>query len=124
MLVLDEINKVPHWAETVKTLWDRDRMEDRPLRVVLLGSAPICWHVQAEQGPEFTTGEKETEKWTLFLSRVARRTAIEVKSVQKKVSLPGMAAFSRAHGECEKVLIGGQGMSLEQFLLSDPTSFN
>lgn len=39
--VLDEVQKIPGWAETVKRLWDEDTRRKRPLRVVLLGSAPL-----------------------------------------------------------------------------------
>ena len=41
VLVLDEIQNVPQWSSVVKGLWDRDRFEDRPLHVVILGSAPM-----------------------------------------------------------------------------------
>jgi predicted AAA+ superfamily ATPase len=41
VLVLDEIQKVAGWSETVKRLWDEDSAARRPLRVVLLGSAPL-----------------------------------------------------------------------------------
>lgn len=41
VLVFDEIQKIPNWSETVKGLWDADRWDDCPLRVVLLGSAPL-----------------------------------------------------------------------------------
>jgi hypothetical protein len=41
MLVLDEIQKVPGWSEAVKRLWDEDTRRRVPLRVVLLGSAPL-----------------------------------------------------------------------------------
>ena len=41
VLVLDEIQKIPQWSETVKGLWDADRAVDRPLHVVILGSAPL-----------------------------------------------------------------------------------
>lgn len=41
VLVLDEIQKIPGWSETVKRLWDEDTRAERPLRVVLLGSAPL-----------------------------------------------------------------------------------
>ncbi len=41
VLVIDEIQKIPNWADTVKGLWDRDRRDGRPLHVVLLGSAPL-----------------------------------------------------------------------------------
>ena len=41
VLVLDEIQKIEGWSETVKGLWDADRLRDCPLHVVILGSAPL-----------------------------------------------------------------------------------
>ena len=41
ILVVDEAQKVPNWAETVKRLWDEDTRAVRQLKVVLLGSAPL-----------------------------------------------------------------------------------
>jgi predicted AAA+ superfamily ATPase len=41
LLVLDEVQKVPHWSDAVKRLWDADTRAKRPLKVVLLGSAPL-----------------------------------------------------------------------------------
>jgi len=41
VLVLDEIQKIPGWSETVKRLWDEDTRRRLPLKVVLLGSAPL-----------------------------------------------------------------------------------
>ena len=41
VLVLDEIQKIPAWSETVKRLWDEDTRKKRQLKVVLLGSAPL-----------------------------------------------------------------------------------
>lgn len=41
LLVLDEIQKVPQWSEYVKKLWDEDRTNQLPLRVLLLGSSPL-----------------------------------------------------------------------------------
>lgn len=41
VLALDEVQKVPGWSETVKRLWDEDTRHRLPLRVVLLGSAPL-----------------------------------------------------------------------------------
>src|SRR5690606_30587460 len=37
VLALDEIQKIPQWAETVKGLWDADRASGLNLHVVLLG---------------------------------------------------------------------------------------
>lgn len=41
VLVLDEIQKIPGWSETVKRLWDEDTRAKRALKVVVLGSAPL-----------------------------------------------------------------------------------
>lgn len=41
ILVLDEAQKVGRWSETVKRLWDEDAGSGLPLKVVLLGSAPV-----------------------------------------------------------------------------------
>lgn len=39
LLVVDEIQKISNWSETVKAEWDRDTREQRELIVVLLGSS-------------------------------------------------------------------------------------
>jgi len=39
VLFLDEIQLISGWSNIVKGLWDRDRRENYPLRVVILGSA-------------------------------------------------------------------------------------
>jgi predicted AAA+ superfamily ATPase len=41
VLVLDEIQKIQNWSETVKRLWDEDTRTKSPLKVVVLGSAPL-----------------------------------------------------------------------------------
>ena len=41
VLVLDEVQKIPQWSDTVKGLWDDDRVAGCPLHVVVLGSAPL-----------------------------------------------------------------------------------
>lgn len=41
ILVLDEVQKAVGWAESVKRLWDEDTRSKHPLKVVLLGSAPL-----------------------------------------------------------------------------------
>ena len=41
LLVLDEIQKVAHWSNVVKLLWDADTHSGVPLKVVLLGSSPL-----------------------------------------------------------------------------------
>ena len=41
LLVIDEVQKAPNWAEAVKRLWDEDTRSGRPLKVVLTGSAQL-----------------------------------------------------------------------------------
>lgn len=41
LLVLDEVQKIPNWAEVIKKLWDEDTRHQRSLKVILLGSAPL-----------------------------------------------------------------------------------
>ncbi|WP_285010523.1 ATP-binding protein [Pedobacter faecalis] len=41
LLIIDEIQKIPNWSETVKLLWDKDTREGRPLKVILLGSSRL-----------------------------------------------------------------------------------
>lgn len=39
LLIVDEVQKITNWSETVKAEWDRDTREKRELAVVLLGSS-------------------------------------------------------------------------------------
>jgi len=39
--VLDEVQKITGWSETVKRLWDEDSANDLPLYVIVLGSSPL-----------------------------------------------------------------------------------
>jgi len=41
VLVFDEIQKILGWSESVKRLWDEDTRARCPLKVVVLGSAPL-----------------------------------------------------------------------------------
>src|SRR5688500_9934508 len=41
LLVLDEVQKIRDWSDVVKQLWDEDTASGAPLRVMLLGSAPL-----------------------------------------------------------------------------------
>jgi uncharacterized protein len=41
LLVLDEVQKVRGWGESIKALWDEDRARRHPLRVVLVGSSAL-----------------------------------------------------------------------------------
>lgn len=41
LLVIDEIQKIGHWSETVKFLWDADTQSKRALKVILLESSRL-----------------------------------------------------------------------------------
>ena len=41
VLILDEVQKITGWSETVKRLWDQDAAAKNPLQVVVLGSSPL-----------------------------------------------------------------------------------
>lgn len=41
LLIIDEIQKIPHWSDLVKKLFDEDKVAKRSLRVVLLGSSSL-----------------------------------------------------------------------------------
>jgi len=41
LLILDEVQKVRGWSETVKSSWDAELAEPRPLAVLLLGSSAL-----------------------------------------------------------------------------------
>lgn len=43
ILVIDEIQKINGWSETVKLLWDQDTYEKNDIKVVLLGSSPLLF---------------------------------------------------------------------------------
>jgi predicted AAA+ superfamily ATPase len=77
LLVVDEVQKVEQWSETVKHLWDEDTRQRRPLQVVLLGSAPLL----IERGlTESLAGRFETlhlPHWSLAEMRAAFGFSLE-----------------------------------------------
>lgn len=41
LLIIDEIQKIANWSETVKLLWDTDTREENAVKVILLGSSRL-----------------------------------------------------------------------------------
>jgi uncharacterized protein len=41
LLVLDEIQKIPNWSESVKKNWDRDSLDNINIKIILLGSSRL-----------------------------------------------------------------------------------
>ncbi len=51
-----------------------------------------------------------------FVARAGRTvTAIEVKSGRPREAQPGLAAFAEAHGRARALLVGGDGIAVEEF---------
>lgn len=44
ILIIDEVQKIPHWSDLIKSLWDSDTRNGVDLSVIILGSSP--WLVQ------------------------------------------------------------------------------
>ena len=44
ILVIDEVQKIPHWSSAVKALWDADRRNEVDLKVFLSGSSSLLLH--------------------------------------------------------------------------------
>lgn len=44
LLIIDEVQKIPHWSDAIKALWDDDSRRGVNLEVMILGSSP--WLVQ------------------------------------------------------------------------------
>lgn len=44
LLIIDEVQKILHWSEVIKDLWDEDTRDKTPLKVIILGSSP--WLVE------------------------------------------------------------------------------
>ena len=44
LFIIDEVQKIPYWAEMIKALWDQDSLRGTPLSVMILGSSP--WLMQ------------------------------------------------------------------------------
>lgn len=60
---------------------------------------------------------RERNREADFVTRTAGTvTAFEVTSGRRKSSLPGLAAFTRAYPTARTLLVGGQGIPLEEFL--------
>ncbi len=41
LLIIDEIQKISNWSETIKKLWDDDSVNNVPIKVILLGSSRL-----------------------------------------------------------------------------------
>ena len=89
VLVFDEIQKIPRWSETIKGLWDADRARGLPMRVVILGSAPLL----------IQSGLHESLAGRFELIRVPHWSFNEM-SEAFGFDLPTIPLFRRLPGRC------------------------
>jgi len=64
---------------------------------------------------------REANREVDFVMRKGRSlVAIEVKSGRRRDALPGLDLFARRHPSVRRLLVGADGINLEDFLLADP----
>lgn len=96
VLVLDEVQKISGWSETVKRLWDEDTRKRRPIKVVLLGSAPQL----IQRGLSESLAGRFEVLYLPHWSASEMRAAFDW-SVEKSIfygGYPGAAALAGDHG--------------------------
>jgi len=71
---------------------------------------------------EVTYWRERSQEVDFILRRGKTTTAIEVKSGRRPESLPGMEAFAKHFKPKRKLLVGGQGIALDEFL-SKPAAY-
>lgn len=65
----------------------------------------------------WASGDREVD---YVLVGAGKTVAFEIKSTRRRASLPGIEAFEKEFGHVHKVLVGGQGLPLEDFFRMDP----
>ena len=66
---------------------------------------------------ELTYWRERNQEVDFILRSGNKTTAIEVKSGQRRTTLPGMDAFGKRFQPQRKLLVGGQGIPVREFLL-------
>ena len=69
-------------------------------------------------GPEYW--RERSREVDFVVERPTGVTALEVTSARRKDSVPGLGEFAQRYAGARTLLVGGQGIALEEFLLSDP----
>lgn len=93
VLVLDEIQKIPQWSQTVKGLWDADRWENRPLHVVVLGSSPLRMQSGLTESLAGRFTPIQVTHWSF--SEMAEAFGIDLPSYLYFGGYPGAASLVR-----------------------------
>ncbi len=103
VLAIDEVQKIPNWSEIVKGLWDADRLNDRPLRVILLGSAPLL--MQSGMS-ESLAGRFETiqlSHWSY--PEMSALAAMDLRQYVYFGGYPGAASYTHDEGRWRNYIL-------------------
>lgn len=65
----------------------------------------------------WASGDREVD---YILAGAGKVVAFEIKSTRRRASLPGIDAFEKEFGPVSKVLVGGQGLPLNDFFRMEP----
>ena len=65
----------------------------------------------------WASGDREVD---YVLAGPKKIVAFEIKSTRRRAALPSIEAFEREFGSVTKILVGGQGLPLEQFFRMEP----
>ena len=104
-LVIDEIQKIPQWSETVKGLWDADRARGCPLHVLILGSAPLLMQSGLS---ESLTGRFEpihVSHWSF--GEMATAFGFDLPTYLYFGGYPGAAILARDEERWRNYVLGG-----------------
>ena len=105
VLVLDEVQKIPDWSEIVKGLWDADRLRGCPLRVVILGSAPLLMQSGLS---ESLAGRFETIRVTHWsFAEMSSAFDFDLPKYLYFGGYPGAAPFVRDPDRWRGYILGG-----------------
>ena len=82
-------------------------------KLQVLNTAPMT----AQTGLTLKEAWRDRDRAVDFVARAGQTlTAIEVKSGRARDGQPGLAAFAEAYRPKRKLLVGGDGIPLEEFL--------
>ena len=93
VLVVDEIQKVPHWSLVVKSLYDADRRNDMPVRVVLSGSSSLLLHKGLEDSLMGRFELIHSPHWSYSVSRLTITFITAATLAQRDLRATMLAGF-------------------------------
>jgi len=103
-----------------------DRIRENPELWGRLAETAVGGHL-AIAGPVEDIGvyywRERNREVAFVLERGETIAAIEVKSTGRRTFLPGVAEFCRQFDVKRKILVGGQGIPIDEFLLTSPATW-